>query len=701
MPSIAGDGVNNSGQRDVGRGRVVGRPKGPRRLTPDERAAISRERRRGEIDRGRPRRPLPRTRSDRWDEGEAEAIVDVGSNLGEAGAYYSGLPSASIQAIIDAAMSQKDVPYAWGGGGKNGKSRGYDQGYNYVGFDCSSLMQYAYHKAGIDIPRTSILQSKVGRAVTPEGAQPGDLIFWKRRNVNHIGMYLGNGKMIEAPRTGLKVRVSRVDLGSATTIRRIVSDTSGTVKRDNNSGGSEFARLVDAVLGQESGGEKNPVRAKGQPVRTRKGGWDHALGKYQIMGESLKEWAPIYLGQQVSEDEFLGSEALQDKLATARLRYYYDKFGAAGAAAAWYGGEGGAKKYLAGKNVNAQNGPKLRTYVSEVMARMKRSTATGGGRSGGTGGTWDGLAGAVSGVADAMEDWNNETTQAEKIKDMEAAFAAAGFSAALVNSDKELKDLFTRYVKEGWDDTRFQNEIKNSKWYRNRSDDQRAADSIRLNDPKTWSDNVHDQTEALRAAALAMGITISDARLKSIATASIRNSIKGPELNNMLVAEFNFNPKKVYKGESGDTINKIRDLAYSYGVTPTNDDIGKTTRSILRGENSIDGLRNSYIAQAKSRYGHFATEFDAGKTLEDIASPYVSQMAQTLELNPEDITLQDSLLQRGLARRDPKTNAASAMTLWEYEEALKNDERWMLTNNARDSMMSLGRNLLSSFGLAV
>ena len=76
-------------------------------------------------------------------------------------------------------------------------------------------------------------------------------------------------------------------------------------------------------------------------------------------------------------------------------------------------------------------------------------------------------------------------------------------------------------------------------------------------------------------------------------------------------------------------------------------------------------------------------------------------MSQVLEVNPEQVDVLDPTIQRGLTKKDPKTNAASAMTLWEYEEFLKNDDRWLQTNNARESMMSVGSDLLRSFGLKV
>jgi cell wall-associated NlpC family hydrolase len=107
---------------------------------------------------------------------------------------------------ISAAQSQIGVPYSWGGGTPAGPGRGIDRGANTVGFDCSSLMQYAWSKAGVKLPRTTYQQIKIGQAIgSIAQARPGDLLF---PHPGHVQMYLGNGQVIEAPFTGGNVRVT-------------------------------------------------------------------------------------------------------------------------------------------------------------------------------------------------------------------------------------------------------------------------------------------------------------------------------------------------------------------------------------------------------------------------------------------------------------------------------------------------------------
>ena len=72
------------------------------------------------------------------------------------------------------------------------------------GFDCSGLVQYAYAKAGIEIPRTTYSQYGIGEPVSRSELQPGDLLFFD--HVGHVGMYVGGGRFIHAPHTGTVVQ---------------------------------------------------------------------------------------------------------------------------------------------------------------------------------------------------------------------------------------------------------------------------------------------------------------------------------------------------------------------------------------------------------------------------------------------------------------------------------------------------------------
>jgi len=112
--------------------------------------------------------------------------------------------------VIQRAMSQRGVPYSWGGGNAAGKSRGIDSGSNTVGFDCSGLMLYAFAGVGIKLDHYSGSQYNAGRKIPSSQARRGDMLFWGPNASQHVALYLGDGQMLEAPYTGSVVKVSPV-----------------------------------------------------------------------------------------------------------------------------------------------------------------------------------------------------------------------------------------------------------------------------------------------------------------------------------------------------------------------------------------------------------------------------------------------------------------------------------------------------------
>ena len=142
-------------------------------------------------------------------------------NVGNASAKLNQLGGANIpipptsrigEAVVRAALQMRGMPYSWGGGGSGGPSKGIAQGANTVGFDCSGLVQYAFAKYGVKVPRVSYEQFRAGTPVPTNAMRPGDLVFFHpgSNGPGHVGIFIGNGKFLQAPQTGDVVKVSNL-----------------------------------------------------------------------------------------------------------------------------------------------------------------------------------------------------------------------------------------------------------------------------------------------------------------------------------------------------------------------------------------------------------------------------------------------------------------------------------------------------------
>ncbi|SOB83060.1 C40 family peptidase [Streptomyces sp. 1331.2] len=134
-----------------------------------------------------------------------------GSAEDPAPAQPAGRPSSdtvpdagSKEEAVDFALAQLGKPYVWGGDGPSG-------------YDCSGLVQQAYRRAGISLPRVADDQYAATTPISAGQLRRGDLVFWsdsgRASGIHHVGIYLGGNTFVEAPRPGRTVRISTLDSG--------------------------------------------------------------------------------------------------------------------------------------------------------------------------------------------------------------------------------------------------------------------------------------------------------------------------------------------------------------------------------------------------------------------------------------------------------------------------------------------------------
>jgi cell wall-associated NlpC family hydrolase len=111
-----------------------------------------------------------------------------------------GIPSGSTNGVVSLALQYLGVPYLWGGATPSG-------------FDCSGLVQYVYAQLGVSLPHNTVAQwnDRIAVSVPRDQLQPGDLVFFNK--LDHVGIYIGGGYIIDAPHTGTDVRIDSLSEG--------------------------------------------------------------------------------------------------------------------------------------------------------------------------------------------------------------------------------------------------------------------------------------------------------------------------------------------------------------------------------------------------------------------------------------------------------------------------------------------------------
>lgn len=157
---------------------------------------------------------------------------------------------------------------------------------------------------------------------------------------------------------------------NADSLRQYGADLMGRVNSVGNpfavgagAGGGGFDSFVNAIASKESGGNYSAVN--------RHSG---ALGKYQIMPSNIPSWSRSALGYSVTPSQFLASPQIQERVARHQLQQYYQAYGAAGAAIAWYAGPAAAQRYVRSGSVSrAPQGsyPSIWQYVQAILGAMR------------------------------------------------------------------------------------------------------------------------------------------------------------------------------------------------------------------------------------------------------------------------------------------------------------------------------------------
>lgn len=130
---------------------------------------------------------------------QADALGDFIQQKGLLILTPRALPKASEVAVH--AMGFMGVPYRWGGNEAE------------TGLDCSGFVRAVYQQVlGVNLPRTSDRQAAVTQSIEPRDLAPGDLVFFNtlRQPFSHVGIYVGEGRFVHAPRTGERIRLERL-----------------------------------------------------------------------------------------------------------------------------------------------------------------------------------------------------------------------------------------------------------------------------------------------------------------------------------------------------------------------------------------------------------------------------------------------------------------------------------------------------------
>lgn len=409
-----------------------------------------------------------------------------------------------------------------------------------------------------------------------------------------------------------------------------------------------------------------------------------AVGKYQVLKSNVPTWSRRVLGYSISWQKFRDSPDLQEKIVRGILKGYFDRYGARGAAASWYAGEGSHNLDMSTRPQSG--GPSIKSYVDSVLGWA-------GGSPGDTssGGTY-----AVGTVTPKLDKYE----LAEKY----------GLTYATIKANKEIYKLFQEAVKGGYDADLFTAKLKNTKWWRTTSDANRKFFMLRTGDPATYKQKWTQNQFAMNKLAVDVGLGNqinshgqSSATLKKAIYYKMRDGWSDARVKaylGTLVTIHGSGAGGMY-GEAGEAYDQIFALSYADGQHYSRGWYQKNIRDVVAGKTTLEALQAQIRNAAASKYYSFATQIRAGQNVLDLAQPYVSAVAQILELPQTDIDLTNKWVAKAMTSKAAAgQQSGTQYPMWQFENDLRSDPLWKKTNNARESMFSVAHQVAKDFGMA-
>lgn len=425
-----------------------------------------------------------------------------------------------------------------------------------------------------------------------------------------------------------------------------------------------FEQLFSAISEQESGGN---YKAVGVWVKG-----DRAYGKYQVMGANLPSWTKKYYGKSLTPQQFLNNPKAQEAVARGVLQGYYKKYGARGAASAWYSGN----PNLHNSTKPQPGGPSIKGYVDSVINKGGKYPAKG-----------------------SSTNFSPGSTASPKLSGSELA-EQYGFVSGFLNSNKELKKLFEQAVAGSWSADKFQAKLRNTKWWKTTSKDEREYLLLLKSDPATAKQQMAQAKVKMSQLANQMGMVMTASAKKKVAQAAYYMVAQGwdeGQLRNYL-GKYVYFTGETLQGEGGEAVDDMREYAWSMGVKLDDKFYTDGARAIIRGQATLQDYKSKIMNKAKASFPQWTKQLEAGQTVADIASPYLQSMGNILELPPGSVNLFDTTIKKALNYTNPGTLQKEAKPLWQFENELRSDPRWKKTKNAQDSLFQVGHQVLADFG---
>ncbi|HET7639975.1 MAG TPA: hypothetical protein VFK47_14700, partial [Ktedonobacteraceae bacterium] len=278
-----------------------------------------------------------------------------------------------------------------------------------------------------------------------------------------------------------------------------------------------------------------------------------------------------------------------------------------------------------------------------------------------------------------------------------------GLSASFMESDPELADLYSQAVANTWNPNQIAAALHQTNWWINNSDTARKMLVEKQTNPAQYQQDINNRVIELTDLASKLGVHLSPNGMQTIASMSLVMNLNDAQIKTYLSKYLELSQQGHFSGYAGQVELGIREYAREMGVPVTDEYVKNAVTGIVSGADSLQARRANIQTIAESTFPAYADQIKEGVTVGQIAAPYLATQAKLWEQDPNSIDLFDPTLRGALQQTTKASETSDAiptqLPLYDFEKQLRQNAKWLTTNNARESMTSTAKSILSDMGL--
>ena len=284
-----------------------------------------------------------------------------------------------------------------------------------------------------------------------------------------------------------------------------------------------------------------------------------------------------------------------------------------------------------------------------------------------------------------------------------------GYAMNIISNVPEINSIFKDAVAGQWSDAQFQAKLQSSTWWEENDQYARKYITAKAAGGADWAAMQTTARNKIKIAAAAVGRQLTPQELETYADLYMSQGWGDPDRAGMLkqaLSEGITAPKTgvegvsladTWTGAAGTVTDALKSIAVANGLKLSDDYFLAAAKSVGAGLSSPEDWIRDVRSQAASLYPLWADKIMAGTNARTLASGYINTIAQTFEIDPNTINLDDPYLKQAFGQTNDK-NEPMAMGLWDFQKVLRKDPRFQQTQQYQNEMSDVAHSVLQTFG---